>query len=82
MRRHHLTEFGDLDVEDVDELDLPGHDRRVGGLHWPGLTQLRGMQRLLDRGGLGVDVAAVARRNAAEICERESTGARRPDRES
>jgi uncharacterized protein (UPF0276 family) len=36
MRGHHLPELGDLDVEDVDELHLAGHDRRVGVLHCRG----------------------------------------------
>jgi len=56
MRSHHLPELGDLDVQDVDELHLAGHDRRVGVLHRPRLTQLFGLERLLDRGGSVVDV--------------------------
>ncbi|MEV4283818.1 hypothetical protein [Actinoplanes xinjiangensis] len=28
-------EFGDLDVQDVDQLDLAGHDRGVGRLNRP-----------------------------------------------
>jgi hypothetical protein len=53
-----LPELGDLDVEDVDELDLAGHDRRVGVLHRPRLTQLIRLQRLLDRGSPAVEVAS------------------------
>jgi hypothetical protein len=58
MVGHHLPQFGDLDVEDVDQLDLGGHDRRVGVLHRRRLVQLLGAQPLPDRGDLGVEVTA------------------------
>jgi hypothetical protein len=58
MVGHHLPELGDLDVEDVDQLDLGGHDRRVGVLHRRRLVQLLGAQRLPDRGDLSVEVTA------------------------
>src|SRR4051794_17035802 len=80
MRGHHLTQLLDLDVQDVDELNLAGHDRRVRRLHGVGLAQLRGAQRVPEVSWMAAALASMsrrlARRSMATIEERDSFAAR------
>ncbi len=49
MFAHHLPQRVDLLVQDGDEGDLSGHDRRERRLHRAGLAQLLRVQQGQDR---------------------------------
>lgn len=61
-----------IDIEDVDDLNLAGHDRRIRCLDRPWPPQLVDTQRLWIAAALASRSRRFARRNAATICVRDS----------
>src|SRR4051812_14790242 len=76
MFGHHLPQLLDLGVEGGDQPDLGAHDGRVGSLHRRRLSKLLRAQPLLQLGGFGIDVAAVASAQRRVICDGDSRAAR------